>query len=319
MTPALAPNTGAIQVNIVDGTRQPFAAGRDSLLRILDGRHQQALSTWVSGPSIRVRDLTFHNSPDDNYTVFVHSKGYNDGAIYPVPLRERATVEANIMLIPGNGEFHFRRWADMQTGDPRILQLLTNGAANAAQRYQDTYEAKGREMGALLTLGTAIRDIALDDGSSPLSYYWEVIWDLLAPDRFWAWAEAGLAERIRKMADLNAFAEEKDAAFWHKGVASIGPATRSWKQTRFDVCNVQLTFHENDTAVRTDANGRQVRCVVVEPDIDYYKDLVAHGLIEVVPNALTGGKTDPRVVYQMRWMATLMEGLRAFDPPCTIE
>jgi hypothetical protein len=59
--------------------------------------------------------------------------------------------------------------------------------------------------------------------------------------------------------------------------------------------------------------------VVVEPDIDYYKDLVAHGLLEVLPNALSGGKTDPRVAYQLRWMATKAEGVPAFDPPCTIE
>ncbi|MBS1857656.1 MAG: hypothetical protein JST11_19965, partial [Acidobacteria bacterium] len=208
---------------------------------------------------------------------------------------------------------------DLQTADPRILQLLTNGTANAAQRYQDTLEAKGREMGALLSLGTAIRDIALDDMSSPLDYYWEVIWDMLAPDRFWAWTDARLPDRIKRMADLNAFAEEKNPAQWHPPSGAIGPATRSWKQTRFDVCNVQMTFHEKDTQMRTDAKGRQVKCVVAEPDIDYYKDLLAHGLLEVLPNAVTGGKTDPRVVYQMRWMATMQEGLPAFAPPCTIE
>ena len=64
------------------------------------------------------------------------------------------------------------------------------------------------------------------------------------------------------------------------------PATRSWKQTRFDVTNLQLTFHEKDTkTIRV--KGKSVKCVVVEPDIDYYKDLVSHGLLEVLPHLLT--------------------------------
>ena len=319
MMPALAPDTGAIQVNIVDGSRQPLAADRDSLLRVLDGRHQQIIAPWVTGPSVHVTDLPYHDNPDDDYTVFVHSKGYNDGAVFPVPLKEGQTVTANVMLLPNDGEFHFQPWADIQSVDPRILQLLINGAADPGQRYSDAMEAKNLELGALLNIGTAIRDIPLDDGSSPLDYYWEVMWNMLAPDRFWAWAEVGLADRIKKMADLHAFAEENDPAHWHPATDTITAATRSWKQTRFDVCNVQMTFHEGTTAIRTAPDGRQVSCVVAEPDIDYYKDLLAHGLLEVLPNAITKGKTDPRIVYQMRWMAYLQEGLPAFNPPCTIE
>ncbi len=35
---------------------------------------------------------------------------------------------------------------------------------------------------------------------------------------------------------------------------------------------------------------------------------------------ITGGKTDPRLVYAMRWMATRQEeGVVEFDPPCTLE
>jgi hypothetical protein len=60
--------------------------------------------------------------------------------------------------------------------------------------------------------------------------------------------------------------------------------------------------------------------VVVEPDIDLCKDLLGHGLTEVVPNLMTDGKTDPRTVYAMRWMATRQEhDVPAFDPPVTVE
>ena len=77
---------------------------------------------------------------------------------------------------------------------------------------------------------------------------------------------------------------------------------------------MQLTFHEGRT--RT-VDG--VDCVVVEPDIDYYKDLAAHALLEVLPNKISGGKTDPRSVYVLRWMAGRHAGVPEFDPPYTIE
>lgn len=322
MTPAAAPNTGAIQINIVDGTRKPVGAKQESLVRILDGRKQQVIAPWVTGPSIRVTDLPYHDNLDDRFTVFVNSKGHEDAAIYPVQLKQGGTVTADLMVLPKNPKFHFRPWAAMQSADPQLLQLLTNGAANPAQRYAETMEAQGQQLGALLTIGTAVRDIVLDDKKSPLGYYWEVIWDALAPDRFWAWVDARLADRIKALADLNAFAPEVDSGHWHPGmpghVPPILPSTRSWKQTRFDVTNVQLSFHENDRALKSTPQGL-VPCVVVEPDIDYYKDLLAHGLLEVLPNALTHGKTDARTVYSLRWMAAKQEGLPPFDPPVTIE
>ena len=64
------------------------------------------------------------------------------------------------------------------------------------------------ELGALFVIGSAIRDVPLAGGGSPLDVYWEVIWDLLAPDRFWAWVDAGLAESIAQLASLHSFAEE---------------------------------------------------------------------------------------------------------------
>jgi hypothetical protein len=95
----------------------------------------------------------------------------------------------------------------------------------------------------------------------------------------------------------------------------VDPATRSWKQTRFDVSNVQLTFHET---TKKKLNG--VDCVVIEPDIDLFKDLLAHGLFEVLPNAISGGKTNPLAVYSMRWMASRQEhGVPPFDPPVSVE
>lgn len=59
-------------------------------------------------------------------------------------------------------------------------------------------------------------------------------------------------------------------------------------------------------------------CIVVEPDIDYYKDLAAHTLLEVIPNASTGGLTNPQEVYVWRWIAGRRAGVAEFNPPYTI-
>ena len=312
-------NTGSIRINIVDGARQPVGDNLELLIRILDGRKKEVRSLWAQGPAIPVLGLTFHDSPDDWYTVIVHASGYQDGAIYPVRLQQGRLVDAYLMLEPNHAGFHFEPIDTIQA-DARLYQLLANGATgDPAVRYHDTLEAQPMLMGALLTLGTAIRDIPLDDLSSPLDYYWEVLWDQLMPDRFFAWVDARLADRIATLEKLHSFAAEADPAHWHPAVpGKFQAATRSWKQTRFDVANVQLTFHEDDKKRLMKPNGSTVDCVIVEPDIDYYKDLLAHGLFEVLPNLASGGKTDPRTVYSLRWTSTKLEAMPEFNPPLTL-
>lgn len=128
-----------------------------------------------------------------------------------------------------------------------------------------------------------------------------------AQDRFYAWADSALVDQVRRAARQGEFAPEANPGSFHAG------ATSSYKQIQFGEANVQLTFHENDT--RT-LDG--VACVAVEPDIDYYKDVGAHALLEVLPNFITGGLTDPKVVYALRWIAGRHAGVPDFDPPYTI-
>lgn len=316
----MSDETGAIRLDIVNGSREPVPDNLELLLRVLDGRKQQVISKWVKGGDISITGLPYHASPVDWYTVIVHADGYQDAAIYPVRLAAGTQVEADLMIIPNDASFEFQPIRTIQA-DPKLYQLIANGVAgDVTVRFQTAMENQPLQLGALLTIGTAIRDIPLDDRSSPLDYYWEVIWDLLMPDRFWAWVDVRLPDRIKELAALHSFAEEQDAAHWHPGLSGrVQPATRSWKQTRFDISNVQLTFHETNTRTITKPDGTVVSCVIVEPDIDYYKDIIAHGLLEVLPNLLTSGKTDPRQDYVLRWMATRLEGIQPdFNPPCTL-
>ena len=41
--------------------------------------------------------------------------------------------------------------------------------------------------------------------------------------------------------------------------------------------------------------------------------------MEVIPNAITGGLTNPEMVYVLRWIAGRHAGIPEFDPPYFIE
>jgi hypothetical protein len=143
---------------------------------------------------------------------------------------------------------------------------------------------------------------------NPLQYFKELIWDdTMAQDRFFGYADPSLYDQVKLAATHGEFAREAGFALFHKG------ATDSYKQIQFGEANVQLTFHSDDTKA---IDGLQ--CIKMEPDIDYYKDLGAHALLEVISNGISGSLTDPRQVYVLRWMAGRHAGVPEFDPPYTI-
>ena len=143
---------------------------------------------------------------------------------------------------------------------------------------------------------------------TPLDYFKEVLWDeSLAQDRFFGYADRSLVDQVRMAAMEGEFAPEPSPGLFHPD------ATSSFKQVQFGEANVQLTFHEKDTKT---IGG--VQCIKVEPDIDYYKDLAAHTLLEVIPNSITHGLTDPKKVYVLRWIAGRHAGVPEFAPPYMI-
>src|SRR5229473_1911699 len=137
------------------------------------------------------------------------------------------------------------------------------------------------------TRRAAMRDIDLPSGT-PLTYLKQLIWvdvpdrNIFAPkqDRFYAYADKALVNQVQLAAQQNEFAPELDPAAFHIG------ATSSYKQIQFGEANVQLTFHEGDTQI---IDGTE--CIVVEPDIDYFKDLLSHALLEVLVNGIAGTLT----------------------------
>jgi len=316
-----APPTGSILISLVDGTRQPLPAAVQWSARIFDGR---APSEWQesdvtgTGSAELVKGLTFFDNLFDNYTVILFAKGYQGAAWKPIHIDPAKPAAIDLMLIPEDAHLNFSgaSWETLNSVRPRFASIISAGISDAPARYANLMEQPGGlVLGCLLNLLTAMSQITLPSGQSPIDYYWQPIWDdpqfAMAQDRFFAYVDEALIDDVVKAAAMGAFAQEKDPAIFHPG------STLSYKQTQFDVTNVQLTFHQGNAKTLQKPDGSSVDCVVVEPDIDYFKDLLAHFFLEVVPNKATGGLTDPRMVYVLRWMAGRQAG-SDFNPLYTM-
>jgi hypothetical protein len=314
-------NTAVIMANIFDGTRQPIAIGPDLknvLIRVIDGHQNQVSADFHTTANVRF-EVPFFDGPGDDYAVIAFADSYLQAGFTPVSVLPGVVQGVDLMLLPKQGTFNFSgaSWASLRQTYPKVLSILSHGAANdqaAQDRYETLMERKPLSLASLWNLMTGMAAIHLPQGT-PVDYLKEIVWqdmpsdELFAPaqDRFYAWADKNLVTQVKTAAQQGEFAPEINPSFFHKG------ATSSYKQIQFGEANVQLTFHEGNTRA---IDG--VDCVAVEPDIDYFKDVGAHALLEVLPNFLSGGLTDPKVVYVLRWIAGRHAGVPDFNPPYTI-
>lgn len=300
-------STSTLTINIFDGTRAQLKSGINVLYRIFDGNQNPVRVNEISNPSVRFPDLPFYDNFGDNYRVVVWADGYYTAGFVPVPLSPAHPVELKLMLLPKKNSFNFSEagWDTVKEDLPFLASGVSD--SDGKSRYLQLMESKPKSLAALLNITTAMSQIHLSSGT-PLSYIKEIIWDdSLAQDRFFAYTDPKLMDEVKSAAPLGLFAPEFGSGFFHPG------ATASWKQVQFGEANVQLTFHEGTTKKIGDTE-----CIVVEPDIDYYKDLGAHGLLEVVPNKFTGGLSNPETVYVLRWIAGQHAGIPEFNPPYKI-
>ena len=314
--------TGSILINLVDGTRQPLSSGMKWNATIHDGR---APSQWKkidvpgSGSAELIKGLTYFDNFFDQYTVIVRAKKYHDAAWMPVNISFTRPAAVHLMLLPKGGHVNFSGagWQTLSSLRPRFAEILSMGTADPATRYGDLMdEPEGLKLACLLNLLTAMSQIKLPSKKTPLDYYWQPIWDdpthfPMQQDRFFAYVDQALIQDVKDAAALKAFSRELDPGSQHPG------ATLSYKQNQFDVANLQLTFHEGNTLAVPGPGGTAINCVVIEPDIDYFKDPLAHFFGEVLPHWVTKGKTDPRAAGVLRWMASQQAG-SDFNPLYTI-
>jgi hypothetical protein len=297
-----------LQLRIFDGARQLFSAPAKFLVTITDGNQTERVRDFYDANDITF-DLPFFDNLGDNYTVLVSADGYKQAGFTPVALSDQYVRTLDIMLIANDPGFSFvnARWDAVNTLYPYIGSDVDNAAGEA--RYDNFLDQQERQLACFLNLGEAMSQIQLSQGT-PLDYIKQLRWDAPwapAQDRFFAWCDPRLIDQVKIAAQAGLFAVENNPGLFHPG------STSSWKQIQFGEANVQLTFHETTTAVIGGNN-----CIMVEPDIDYYKDLGAHAIFEVIPNAVTHSLTDPTEVYVLRWIAGRMAGVPEFAPLYTI-
>ena len=254
-------------------------------------------------------DLPFHDGPGDNYRVIVQVDGYETtGTLVHADPSTHPTL--NTLMIPNHAKVGFPNWAELVTRFPAAAGLVTAGVSepDAETRYAALGKQKPLALALLMNLAAAMQDIGLGSQKSPLDFIKAVIWDdSLAQDRFFAYADPAIVSLVQAAAAEGEFAQEDNPGILHPG------ATLSYKQVQFDYSNVQLTFHQNDTKPFGD-----VVCIKIEPDMDLYKDLIPHGLLEVIPNHLTNGKTNPLAVLALRWIDAVQSNEPLFNPGYTL-
>jgi hypothetical protein len=284
-------DTAHLMINVFNGEREPFPDGTEFLVTISDLKRGRLFRDERRGPSFPV-NLPFHDDGSDHVNVVAFLDGVGQTALGPVKLRPKAWVSADLMLLPREGELNFAQatW--------RALPEELRAFFREEDKYGQLLELKEERLATLLNVVTAAQLIDLS-GRSAFSFFEELVWGKLMPDRFMGWVDRAMVPLL------------ENGPFKPSPAGLHAGATRTFKQLQFPFANIQFSLHENDQ------HPTRPELVLVEFDMDLYQDLLLHGLLEVLPNHLTGGKTDPRMVYMLRWMAGKQQG-QDFAPPYVI-
>lgn len=306
--------TAAISVTVYDGARQPLS-GVPILMTLRNGKQEVVVRDTFHDANVRFTGIQPFDNFGDSYAVIASPSGYADSGFFPVKVVAGVERQVSLLSIPKSNTLNFARarWDRLTGLWSKAKAILTEGAADpdaAAFRYSDLTEYKNGGVSAcLLNLLTSMEQTNFNTGTA-LDLLHEIIWDrsgpfAIAPDRFFGWADPEIVVQLETAKK--------------KGVVDSAPfdlhpgATRSYKQILFGEANLQITLHEND---RKEVVGKQ--CLLIEPDIDYFRDPAAHFFGEVFVNAF-GSMTDPRQVLALRWTAGRQAGLMDFDPLYTVD
>jgi len=309
-TPDAGLKTAAIHIQVFSGARTPMPAETQVLFTVMDG-YQKILLRDYYRSSLLVQ-VPFHGNFGDNYTVVAWAEGYEQAGFTPVSVTPGTQTQVSLMLLCKDASFDFKRaeWNALAASHPDYVRILSAGTGDpeaARTRYMKLIEDRPAVLACFFNLVTAMADIHLPAGT-PNDYLKQLNWEQMDQDRFLAWSDPMLVSQVAQAAGQGMFAPSVGTALFHPG------ATRSWKEVQFGEASVKFTFHEADTTM---IDGKP--CVKVEVGVDYFKDLQAHALVEVIANTLTGSLTDPRDVYRLRWTAARRAGVPDFDPPYLLD
>jgi hypothetical protein len=299
--------SGSIQVNLVDGARRPLG-GVDVLFTVRDGNQTTIARNFQRSSSVLFRGLRVSNNFADNFTILVSAKGYDMAGYTPVRISAGSTQTVNLMLMRQGAsyQFHSAQWSTLRQSRPALYRLLASGGGDegARARYGDLIEREPAAMAALFNNTTAMSQMRLGAAGTVLDYVKQMNWNKPpTASQFFAFASAQLLEQLRAAAARGEFSLEAGAATFHPGV------TAGYKQIQFGEANVAIYFYQNERRV---VDG--VECVQISVEMDYFRDLADHVLVEMARSGL-----DPKSAYRLRWMAAARGGVPEFNPPYTIE
>lgn len=306
-----APQGCTLNIAVYDGARKLMPSTTRVLYTVRDGNQKTIVREYYDCSQMAFTSLPFYNNFGDNYAVIAWADGHIQAGYTPVRLSPNAPQRVDLMLLRKDATYHFggATWDILRARRPALARLLAAGASETAarDRYRDLVEHRPAALACVLNVATALEQIFLRTGT-PLDHLHRIeLDDTLKQDRFFAYAGPELLELVRESVPFGVFDPQPGSAVFHPG------ATASFKQKQFGEANVQITFHEADRCVIG-----AVDCCKVELDIDYYKDVGAHALLEVLYNTTTGSLTDPKQVYLLRWIAGRRAGVPEFDPLYTI-
>ena len=249
---------------------------------------------------------------ETNYAVVASTKGYHGAGYFPVKVRGGEVTCVELMVLPKRYELNFSgaKWPEIQKHEPKLVQFFEKSVktqAEAPKAYGELLEMNSKALACFLNVWEIFRDIRLAAGN-PRDYLHSAVAidkDNLRGDRFFAWCGKELVTQVEMAANLPAriFSPVPPPSTWHPG------ATRGFKEISHGQANLQICFHEDDRHPE-----KPDELVKTEFDVDYYKDQLAHFLLEVVPNHASGGISKPEYVYHLRWMASRMPGVTEFKP-----
>src|SRR6266481_5508871 len=166
-----------IQLNVFDGTRQPFPAGKDLLVRISDGSQRQLEDDFFKKATIRFA-VPFSDNFKDNYTVLVTCDGYRDAGFFPVKVSPDLAATVDLMLVPKKAKYQFLTWNQLKANYRRFADFLNCEDNEVATKghYEELPQDRPASLASMLNLTAAMSAIHLPRGT-PLDYFKQIEWD----------------------------------------------------------------------------------------------------------------------------------------------
>jgi hypothetical protein len=210
-TPTTSPTGGRAMVSVFDGTRKLYSGDKDLFITARDGNQDIQSQGFHKSANVQFTGLPLFNNFGDSYSFLASASGYRDAGFFPVKLASNINQTVDLMLVPKSSNFNFANatWMALGTARPDVQTLFANGAADASaaeNRYSDLRDFRhGTVLACLLNITTAMQQIQLSQGT-PLTYLKQIIWDrdgqfAMAQDRFFAWADPKLIERVKNARD----------------------------------------------------------------------------------------------------------------------